>query len=76
MLYRRYTNQSEPSEIAQSIDRMLDPMDNDINVILSRIKSNLKNMVGESLLPYYQIEGERGGAKRIALDREFVKWVE
>ena len=76
MLYRRYTNQSEPSEIAQSIDRMLDPMDNDINVILSRIKSNLKNMVGESLLPYYQIEGERGGAKRIALDSEFVKWVE
>ncbi len=76
MLYRRYTNQSEPSEIAQSIDRMLDPRDNDINVILSRIKKKLKNTVGESLLPYYQIEGEHGGAKRITLDREFVKWVE
>jgi hypothetical protein len=71
-LYERFTSQYEQVEIARSIDRLIDPLDNDINVVLSRIKRKLKDAVGEELLEYYHIDGPHGGDKRISIDREFV----
>jgi hypothetical protein len=71
--YERFTGQTEKLEIERSLHRLLDPLDNDINVVLSRIKRKLKDALGEELLPIYQIYGPHGGDKRIALDREFVR---
>jgi len=73
LYYERFTGQTEPIEIERSINRLLDPLDNDINVVLSRIKRKLKDAVGEDLLSIYQIDGPHGGDKRILLDREFVR---
>ncbi len=70
--YSRFTTQSEPREIGRSIDRLIDPLDNDINVVLSRIRKKLRDAVGNELLHHYMIDGPHGGDKRISLDREFV----
>ena len=70
--YTKYTNQFEQLEIEKSIDRLIDPLDNNINVILSRIKKKFKTLIGEELLDYYAIGGEHGAKKQIILDREYV----
>jgi len=70
--YSRFTTQSEPREIERSIDRLIDPLDNDINVVLSRIRKKLRDAVGNELSHHYMIDGPHGGDKRISLDREFV----
>jgi hypothetical protein len=71
-LYERFTNQYNSFEIECAIERLVNPLDNDINVVLSRIKRKLRDAVGGELLPFYLIDGPHGGDKRIALDREFV----
>ncbi len=71
-LYSRFCNQTNPTSIRNAIELLVDPSDNDINIILSRINKKIKNAVGESLLDFYSIKGERGGIKRIKLDRELV----
>ena len=74
--YERFTGQTDRTEIERSVARLLNPLDNDINVVLSRIKRKLKDAVGDDLLSLYQIDGPHGGDKRIALDREFVSTVD
>jgi hypothetical protein len=71
-LYNRFTAQIDHHEIERSLQRLIDPLDNDINVVLSRIKRKLKDAVGEELLSFYHIDGPHGGIKCITLDREFV----
>ena len=70
--YSKYTSQYEQDEINLSLDRLIDPIGNNINVVLSRIKRKFKALVGEELLDQYIIGGEHGGAKRIILDREYL----
>lgn len=71
-LYSRFSNQSEPDIINRAIETLINPLDNDINVILSRINAKIKKAVGEYLYDYYCISGERGGIKKICLDRELI----
>jgi hypothetical protein len=73
-LYSRFCTQDEQSLITDAITRLVDPLDNDINVVLSRIRKKLKEAVGQSLLDYYAIDGERGGKKKIRLDRELISF--
>lgn len=70
--YKRFSARDEPAEIDRALDRLLDPLDNDIHVVLSRIKRKLKEAVGEEILPFYIIDGPHGDNKRILIDREFV----
>jgi hypothetical protein len=70
--YSRLTNQSDVADIKRSIDRLLNPLDNDINVVLSRIRRKIRTAVGSELSEIYGIEGPHGAEKRIMLDREFV----
>ena len=72
-LYARFCNQSNPEVIHNAIEFLVNPFENDINVILSRINRKIKDAVGESLLDLYSIKGERGEKKFIKLDRELVK---
>ncbi|MFV8393199.1 hypothetical protein [Flavobacterium sp. LB2P6] len=41
-----------------------------MNLVLSRISRKIKDVVGESLVDFYSIKGERGERKSIKLDRE------
>ncbi len=74
LLYGSFCNQGEPQSIDEAIALLINPLDNDINVVLSRIKRKLLQAVGESLLKFYCIDGERGSSKRIVLDREMVNY--
>lgn len=70
--YARFSNQSNPKSLENAIELLVNPLDNDINTILSRINRKLKDAVGDSLLEFYSIKGERSEKKRIKLDRELV----
>ena len=71
-LYRQFSNQSERELIDRAIDVLINPLENDINVVLSRINKKIKNAVGETLYNFYCIKGERGEKKRIKLNREMI----
>lgn len=71
-LYVRFCIQSEPEIIRSAIELLVSPVENDMNVVLSRINRKIKEAVGESLVDFYSITGDRGARKRIKLDRELV----
>jgi hypothetical protein len=71
-IYELISNKSETEQQKQSINVLIDPLENDANVIISRINRKIKSAVGESLYNFYCIQGERGMEKRIKLDREMV----
>ena len=73
-LYRQFSNLSEEEQIKRAIDILINPLENDINVVLSRINRKIKNAVGDSLYNFYCIKGDRGDKKRISLDREMVEY--
>jgi hypothetical protein len=56
----------------RAIDLLLNPMEGDRDTVISRINSIIRNTVGDELAEFYSIKGERGGAKKIKLDRELV----
>jgi hypothetical protein len=74
--YSIMANRYEPEEIDQALARLLDPMDNNINEVISRIKRKLRDTVGEDLLDMYLIQGNPGEARKIHLDREYVSYSE
>jgi len=74
--YAPICNQSEPELLNRAIDILINPFENDINVVLSRINRKIKEAVGDSLYSFYCIKGERGEIKRIKLDRELVNSME
>lgn len=75
-LYAPLCNQSEPELLNRAIDVLINPFENDINVVLSRINRKIKDAVGDYLYNFYCVKGERGEVKRIKLDRELVGGLE
>lgn len=71
-LYSSLTNQTEPEVITKAVKTLVNPLENDINVVLSRLNRKIKDAVGDSLSDYYCILGERGEKKKIRLDREMI----
>ena len=71
-LYYQFSNLPEREMIDRAIDVLINPLENDINVVLSRINRKIKNVVGDTLYDFYCIQGERGGKKYIKLDRELI----
>jgi hypothetical protein len=72
--YQCITHQDAPEQIHRAVDLLLNPAENNIHEVLSRIKLKLKNAVGPDLLEYYNIMGISGEVKRISLNREFVSY--
>jgi hypothetical protein len=70
--YSIISNQSETEQQIQTIKFLINPIENDSNVVISRINRKIKNAVGESLYDFYCIQGDRGEKKGIKLDRELV----
>jgi hypothetical protein len=73
-LYRQFSNLSERELIDRAIEVLINPLENDINVVLSRINRKIKNAVGDSLYDFYCIKGERGEKKSIKLNRELIMY--
>lgn len=72
-LYKRYSNSSDGRQIEESIRILLDPTEQNINQVLSRIRKKFKKLVGDVLFEKYAIQGIRGEHYAITLDRELVK---
>jgi hypothetical protein len=73
--YRRVSRSGTNEEIGRSLDRVLDAASREVNVAASRAAEALAGMLEEEYLPSYVIAGERGGPKRISLDRRLVVWL-
>ena len=71
-LYYQFSNLPEREMIDRAIDVLINPLENDINVVLSRINKKIKTAVGDSLYDFYCIKGERGEKKKIILERELI----
>ena len=64
----------EREEAAKTIDRLIDPLGNEMNVCSSRIKAAFRNQVGERVAKFYYLVGPAGEIKKIPLDRDLVIW--
>jgi hypothetical protein len=70
--YLRFAVGDNDEAKIRAIDLLLNPQEGDRDTVISRINSKIRNTVGDELAEFYIIKGERGGAKKIKLDRELV----
>lgn len=73
-LYHRFSNFGSVEEIEESLNLLLDPLENNLNETLSRIRSVIKRTLGPRISPNYQIIGSRGELYRINLDAELIQF--
>ena len=73
-LYSGITGRDDPQEIEKSIDLLVDPFGNALNVNSSRIKTAFRNVVSDRIARFYYIEGAAGDTKKVPLDRDLVIW--
>lgn len=73
-LYGGITGRDDPAEIGRSIDLLVDPFGNALNVNASRIKTAFRNVVSDRIARFYYLEGAAGEVKKVPLDRDLVIW--
>ena len=73
-LYQSLSGRDDPKAMRQTIENLADPFQNNANISLSRIKKAFCEAFSPTLAAKYFVEGERGGVRRIALDRSLVIW--
>lgn len=73
-LYLGITGRGEQDGIERTIDRLVDPFGNELNVCASRIKAAFRNVVSDRVSRFYCLEGAAGEIKKVPLDRDLVIW--
>lgn len=73
--YSCFCTQTDKELINQSITTLINPLDQDRDIVLSRINKKIKDTVGELLMDFYTIKGGRGESKKIKLERELVLYI-
>ena len=73
-LYGSITGRDDPAEIEKSIDLLVDPFGNALNVNASRIKTAFRNVVSDRIARFYYLTGGAGETKQVPLDRDLVVW--
>ena len=73
-LYERISGRDEPEEMEKSIDILVDPFSNGLNVNASRVKTAFRNAVSDRIARFYYIGGAAGDVKKVPLDRDLVIW--
>lgn len=61
-------------KVTQSIEALTNPLSNSINEKCAKVRAAFVSQFDESLAKYYYIDGKRGEAKKIILDRTQLKW--
>lgn len=64
----------DKADVEKTIDTLIDPLGNEMNVCASRIKAAFRNQVGDHVAKFYILEGPAGGKKKVPLDRDLVIW--
>lgn len=75
-LYSRCSGREPDMEMRQSVDNLVDPLNNSLNEKCSRIREAFLREMDDSMACHYYITGSRATPKRIILDRRMVKWEE
>jgi hypothetical protein len=70
--YHRFSTFGTLEEIEKSIDILLDPTNNNINEVLSKIKSTFVKILGQRLAEHYVITGNRGEPYKIKLSQDLI----
>ena len=73
-LYLSITGRDKAEAIRKSVENLLDPFGNNLNVSISRIKKAFKDVVGDRIARFYYIQGRAGETRKISLDRDLVIW--
>ena len=73
-LYQGITRRGDLRQIAESVDRLVDPKDNSIHEKAANLSAALSRYFKPQELPAYVLTGKAGAPKRIRLDRSRVEW--
>lgn len=73
-IYSSITGREDLDSIRKSVSDLCDPLNNSINEKVSKVKKAFKDVLNEHTARFYYIDGKKGTAKRIALDRSLVLW--
>lgn len=73
-IYEGISGRDDPAEMEKSIDLLVDPFGNALNVNASRIKTAFRNAVSDRVARFYYINGGAGDVKKVPLDRDLVIW--
>lgn len=73
-IYSSITGREDLGSIRKSVADLCDPLNNSINEKVSKVKKAFRDAVNDRVARFYYIDGEKGTAKRIALDRDYVIW--
>lgn len=73
-IYNKLTNRSDNDAVRQSIDDITNPLKNSINEKCARIREAFIGKFSETIAERYLVQGYRGTAKKITLDRSLVTW--
>ncbi len=73
-IYSSITGREDLDSIQKSVADLCDPLNNSINEKVSKVKKAFRDAVDDRVARFYYIDGKKGTAKRIALDRDFVLW--
>lgn len=74
-IYERISNKGDREEIVRNINRLVDPLDNSVNVNCSRIKNAFVKLMHDRLAKHYYITGWRGEPKKVNLSTELIEIV-
>jgi hypothetical protein len=66
-IYERISNKGDKDEIVRNINRLVDPLDNSVNVNCSRIKNAFVKLMSDRMAKHYYITGWRGEPKKVGL---------
>lgn len=72
-LYQSFSGWDNLDAMKSAIHHLVEPGNNQVNVLIARIKSAFIKAFNPVLAKQYYIDGPRGEAKTIALDRDLVK---
>ena len=72
--YMAITGRDDPAVIRKSIEGLLNPYGNNLNVCISRIKKAFRDIVGDRIARFYYVDGHHGEARKVAINRDLVIW--
>lgn len=73
-IYGHISHRSSQEDIVLSVEKLINPIDNSVNISSSRLSRALSNYFDKSTLGKYVIQGAAGQPKSIALNRSYVIW--
>jgi hypothetical protein len=73
-IYSSITGRDDTKKIRKSVQNLLDPFGNNLNVSMSRIKKAFKDVVSDRVARFYYVSGSYGETRNVGLDRDLVIW--